>query len=236
MTIAVPEFPALFLDFDGTLVEIAATPEGVDVPPQLPALLERLRDRLGGAVAAITGRNIGSLDAILGMHHLAVAGSHGAEWRGADGVVHHLGERQPEYLAAAERLLAFAQEHGLLVEDKHHSVALHFRQQPEKQAVIDRWLEREIAPEPALRLIRGKCIREVQSTGMDKGKAVERFMQEKPFVGRQPVYIGDDTTDEDAFGWVNGQGGLSIKVGEGSTLAQQRLRDFREVLAFLDTW
>ncbi len=223
---------ALFLDFDGTLVEFADQPESVFIPSYLPDLLEHLYAELNGALALISGRSIASLDSLLDLPHIPLAGGHGAEWR--VGGNYQIDERHsPDFAVAAELLIDFARLHNLLFENKGHSVALHFRQHPEMKKNVDQFIASHIEALAGLRVIYGNCVREIQPKGMDKGKAVARFMQMPPFAGRLPVYIGDDTTDEDAFQWVNANHGVSCKVGGGMTSAQQRIESVAGVRRYL---
>lgn len=224
---------ALFLDFDGTLVELAPTPEAIVVPERLGPLLEAWRDRLDGALALVSGRSLASLRRHVPLA-LAMAGSHGAEWRDSGGRTGALTDACPAFDRIKVRLIAYAQAQGLLFEDKGRALALHFRQTPDKRAALESEIEREAGPlAQSIKVIRGNGVRELHPVGVDKGAALARFMQHSPFQGRRPVYIGDDTTDEDAFAWVNAQGGLTFKVGAGDTLARQRLADPRTVLDFL---
>ncbi len=219
---------ALFLDFDGTLVEFADQPESVFIPPYLPDLLKHLHAELNGALALISGRSIASLDSLLGLPHIPLAGGHGAEWR-IDGNYQIDERHSPDFSVAAELLIDYAHLHNLLFENKGHSIALHFRQHPEMKKNVDQFIASHIEALAGLRVIYGNCVREIQPKGMDKGKAVARFMQMTPFAGRLPVYIGDDTTDEDAFQWVNANHGVSCKVGGGMTSAQQRIESVADV-------
>jgi trehalose 6-phosphate phosphatase len=223
---------ALFLDFDGTLVDFADRPESVVVPPQLPVLLDKLHTTLDGALALISGRSIASVDSLLNLPSIPIAGGHGAEWR-LNGVSQTLDLNSPSFAEAVELMGAFAASHHLLFENKSHSFALHFRQSPELKAEVDQFLARHIEILSDLRVIYGNCVREVQPRGVDKGKAVARFMQQSPFSGRRPIYIGDDTTDEDAFHWVNANHGWSFKVGGGITAAQYHLNSVADAHHYL---
>lgn len=228
------ERTALFLDFDGTLVDFAETPEAVEVPDGLRALLLDLNEHLSGALALVSGRSIESLDSLLKLPQLSAAGGHGAEWRILPGEVHRATEVDVDALERVRaKLSPLAAEHALLLEDKGHSLALHFRSRPSVEAPLDQFIAAEIRDLPDIRVISGNCVREVQARGVDKGMAVARFMQSSPFKGRTPCYIGDDTTDEDAFAWVNDHAGRSVKVGNGSTSAQERLLGIEQVHDFL---
>ncbi|WP_339900490.1 trehalose-phosphatase [uncultured Gilvimarinus sp.] len=225
---------ALFLDFDGTLVDFAATPEGVVVSSELRDVLAQLALRLNGALALVSGRSIESLGGLINLP-LSMAGSHGAEWRYGDGPVSNTELGNQSFREIRSLLLSFAEKNHLIAEDKGHAVALHYRKNPAKQPEIEAYIATQLALDDSdqVRVIRGNCVYEIQPVGVDKGVAIARFMSTPPFSGRQPVYIGDDTTDEDGFAWVNAQGGVSIKVGEGPSCANVRLSDTGEVLAFL---
>jgi len=227
---------ALFLDFDGTLVDFAETPEAVEVPDTLRTLLLDLNEHLSGALALVSGRSIESLDSLLKLPQLSAAGGHGAEWRIEGGQVQRASEVKVDALARVrDKLAPLAAEHALLLEDKGHSLALHFRSRPSVEAPLDQFIAAEIQALPGIRVISGNCVREIQVRGVDKGMAVARFMHSKlgPFLGRTPCYIGDDTTDEDAFAWVNDNAGRSVKVGAGDTIAQERLLGVEQVHDFL---
>ena len=209
---------ALFLDFDGCIVDIAPTPEAVDVPDCLPSLLVALRDALGGAVAIVSGRPIEQIDGFLGAAVPAVAGLHGLERRTAEGGIVRPPSPGNDLRAARALLQAFAAERpGVLVEDKTHTLALHYRLAPSLRDdcsdVVDAALE-DIPP--GWQVVEGKCVFEIRPRGSTKGTAIEAFMGEAPFLGRTPVFCGDDVSDEDGFAVVNARGGVSIRVGEGA--------------------
>lgn len=215
---------ALFLDFDGTVVDIAPQPEDVRVPQPLIGTLQRLHEYLGGAVALISGRPIGQIDAFLQPLRLPVAGVHGTERRAADGNVSLLSTHPLEQVEAAARALA-ARHGGLRVESKRGSLALHYRQAPELEALCLDTMQAAVQDSPGLTLLRGKMVVEAKPGGASKGRAIEAFMHEAPFAGRVPVFIGDDITDEVGFSTVQRLGGMGIKVGEGPSVAWHRLAD-----------
>jgi trehalose 6-phosphate phosphatase len=227
---------ALFLDVDGTLLEIAETPESVRVPPNLKHVLSEASSRLGGALALVSGRPIADLDRLFAPLRLCASGVHGCERRNPDGTIDRP-EVAPEALAPVrQELQAFAARHpGLLVEDKGFGVALHFRLAPEladqARALMDA-LCRKLGPQFALQS--GKCVMEIRPTGFSKGTSIRAFMHVPPFAGRTPVFIGDDLTDEDGFAVVNELGGVSIKVGDAPTVAQQRLASVRDVWRWIE--
>ncbi len=223
---------ALFLDFDGTLVAIAETPEGIVLPATLIPLLRELHDLLGGAVALVSGRQIAALDRFLAPLRLPSAGEHGAQRRDAAGRVHE--QAAPALGFVLEACDALAAAHpGLLVERKQAAVALHYRQAPQLQALCRATLVPLLADQPQFELLHGKCVFEVKPAGMNKGLAIAAFLQEAPFAGRRPVFAGDDTTDESGFAVVQPRGGAAIKVGTGPSQALQRLVDPAAVLRWL---
>lgn len=203
---------ALFLDFDGTLVDIAATPDAIEVPGDLVDRLHALCERMGQRVALISGRALDDLEAHLPALTVCRAGSHGASRLLADG--ERLG-KEPEGLpdAAVARLRAFAQDNGLLYETKAHGGAVHFRQTPEMrdEAVA---LGRRVADEFGLDVFTGKGLVELVRPGANKGEAVRAFMENEPFRSARPVFVGDDTTDEDGMEAAAEMGGFGIAVGE----------------------
>ena len=215
---------ALFLDFDGTMVDIAPQPHAVHVPEPLLVVLQELRGGLQGAIAVISGRPIEQIDDFLEPLQLAVAGVHGAERRGADGQMHLL-HTHPLDVVEAQACALAAQHPGLLVENKRGSLALHYRQRPDLEELCVSTLQKAVEESPGLTLLRGKMVVEAKPGGASKGRAIEAFLAEAPFAGRTPVFIGDDITDEVGFSTVQRLGGLGVKVGEGATVAWRRLPD-----------
>jgi trehalose 6-phosphate phosphatase len=206
---------ALFLDFDGTLVEIAAQPDGVMVAPELPGLLTRLHDALGGAVALVSGRGLDDIDRLLGTPGIASAGQHGLERRDAGGRRITATIDQTALDEITRSLQPFVASHpGTRLEPKGMTVALHFRNAPDAEsdarAMVADLMGRH---GDGFHVQEGKMVLEVKPKGSSKGTVVEQFLTESPFAGRIPVFIGDDVTDEDGFRAVNRHGGLSIQVG-----------------------
>jgi trehalose 6-phosphate phosphatase len=214
---------ALFLDFDGTLVAIAETPEAIEVPPTLVPLLIELHELLAGAVAVVSGRQIDMLDRFLAPMRLPAAGEHGVQRRDAEGRMQE--QTPPDLGFVLDACNALAQDHaGLLVERKHAGVALHYRLAPQLEPLCREALEALLADQLHLELLHGKCVFEVKPAGMNKGIAIDAFLQEKPFAGRRAVFAGDDTTDETGFAVVQRYpGGVAIKVGSGPSQALHRL-------------
>jgi trehalose 6-phosphate phosphatase len=223
---------ALFLDFDGTLVALAPTPEAIEIPPALAGLLEDLRDQLGGALAVVSGRQIDAIDRFLAPLRLPAAGEHGVQRRDSQGRMQE--QHAPDLVPILDIANELARVHeGLLVERKHAAIALHYRLAPQLEAVCRDAMSRAIAGRPLLELLHGKFVFEVKPTGVNKGIAIEAFMTEAPFAGRLPVFAGDDTTDESGFAVVQPRGGIGIKVGSGPSLALHRLESPRAVFEWL---
>ncbi len=221
-----PDKWALFLDFDGTLLELAERPDAIEVPPGLERLLDRLYRLFGGALAVITGRSLSDLDCYLPPGNLPAAGQHGGELRRGPGKVQVL---KADVLTnpIRDRLARFAVTHeGLMCEDKGNSIALHYRGAPKQEPAILALAEAIVRESQGrLEVIRGKAVCELRPVGINKGTAVRAFLAEFPFCGRWPLMIGDDRTDEDAFAVALESGGAAIKVGAGGSLAQWRLAD-----------
>ncbi|WP_048438487.1 trehalose-phosphatase [Caenimonas sp. SL110] len=213
---------ALFLDFDGTLVDIAPQPDEVIVPAGLVQMLDALNTYLGGALALISGRPLAQIDAFLHPLKLPAAGVHGAERRGANGEVALLTTQPLQQVEDAARALA-ARYPDLLVETKRGSVALHYRQAPELQDQCIAAMQAAVEDSPGMSLLKGKMVVEAKPGGASKGLAIEAFMHEAPFAGRRPVFVGDDVTDEVGFATVQRLQGLGVKVGEGPSVAWQRV-------------
>jgi trehalose 6-phosphate phosphatase len=206
---------ALFLDVDGTLLEIRDRPEEVVADAGLIALLDRLSSAFGGALSLISGRSIAQIDRIFAPVKFPAAGSHGAELRlHPDDDISGATRGLPAAVMARLSVLAEAHE-GLLLEQKDGGASLHYRMAPDLEAqcrqLIDE-LMAEVGHE--FRLIPGKMVFELAPRSHDKGKAIATMMNREPFIGRQPVFVGDDVTDEDGFRAVNTMHGISVRVGE----------------------
>lgn len=226
---------AIFLDFDGTLVDLAARPELVEVTAETRDTLAALVERSDGAVAIITGRDIATVDAFLAPLKLPVAGVHGLMRRDVAGRFH-----EPQFdsmpLAALKAELSplIEREEGLLLEEKQGALVLHYRQRPDLEDVCTSAMEKAARAHPSITTRIGKMVIEAVGYPTDKGRAVESFMNEEPFRGRIPVFAGDDVTDEDGFAIVNYLGGLSVKVGAGETCASYRVENRDALCAWFD--
>jgi trehalose 6-phosphate phosphatase len=224
----------LFLDVDGTLLEIAPTPDAVRVEDSLRQLLQGVRSALDDAVALVSGRALAALDELFAPQRWPAAGLHGLERRDAAGHVHTCGpdagrldEARREFAALAARAP------GVLFEDKGRSLALHYRAVPDQEAALRRAVQ-AIATDlgPEYHLLEGKRVFELKPAVATKAEAILAFMREPPFAGRRPIFVGDDVTDLDGFAAVERVGGLSVAVGD-HVQAQMRVASPRDVRAFL---
>ena len=229
---------ALFLDIDGTLLDLAPTPDSVRVDAGISALLPALAQQLDGAVALITGRSMADADGLFRGLSLPVAGQHGLERRAADGSLH----RHLPSFAGLERLRRdltqfVAQHDGLMLEDKGATLALHYRLAPRLASHVHRTLRAHLASalanEAGWGLQPGKGVLEVKPDGRDKGTVIIEYMEEAPFASRLPVFVGDDKTDEYGFVAVTVAGGWAVKVGRGATNANFRLANVAAVRKWL---
>lgn len=204
---------ALLLDLDGTLLDIAPTPDGVVVPAGLTDALVTIRDQLDGALAVITGRSIAEIDSLLGDAPHAVAGEHGGAVRPGPGVaIERPGLKAPPR-SWLDRAAGLEAAHpGSLFERKPHGFGLHFRLAPEAGPAIHAVLSGLVAESEDFWLLPGHMVWEVVPRGVDKGRAVTDLMRRAPFLGRVPVFIGDDVTDEDGMRVARAMGGAGLRV------------------------
>jgi len=225
----------LFLDVDGTLLELADSPGGVAVDAGLQPLLTRLREAARGAIALVSGRTIENIDRLLDTQGLPVAGLHGCERRDARGELHVAPiarEQLADLRAGLGRLVG--RHPGLLLEDKGAGVALHFLKARELEHELRAEVALLAAPlVPQFAILDGHAVIEVKPAAHTKGSAVEAYLEEAPFKGRVPIFIGDDTTDYDGFAAVRRHGGLAIAVGPRVT-AEWRLPGPAAVRAWLE--
>lgn len=217
-----PGHTALYLDFDGTLAELAPSPDQVVVDPSLPALVAALAAQLDGALAILTGRRLAAIDAMISPVHVAGAGLHGAELRPEPGITIFRGEPAAATPLVRRLRKRFADDPRLLIEDKDVAVALHFRRAPARAAEC-RAAMRAFAPPWLFDVIDGSKVVEARPRGADKGAALRSLARLEPFAGRLPVCVGDDRTDEDGFAAAQALAGYAVKVGEGASVARYRL-------------
>jgi len=227
----------LFLDVDGTLVEIEREPGAVHVPERLCTVLEQLAAATDGALALVSGRSVTQLDQLFAPLRLNAAGLHGLERRN---LCTDVARAEPDLAVFGPPRAAlgrFARDHeGVLLEDKGLTLALHYRNAPQWGDEAKRLARAAVeASDGALVLLEGKMVLELKPPGADKGRAIAAFMEEPPFRGRLPVFAGDDVTDEAGFGAINCLGGVSIRIGADTrpTAAHYGLRDVRSVQDWL---
>lgn len=228
-----PDDAALFLDFDGTLVELAETPGAIRVPAALGPALDSLRRRLGGRLAIVSGRSLTDLERHLPAAGIAFAGSHGLELRLSDGT--RLPLSVPLGLDDVRaRVDAFAAgTPGLIVEEKPAGIALHYRLAPAEGARADAFMH-ALAKEKGFDLQRGAMVAELRPAGATKGDALKAFMTEPEFAGARPWFVGDDLTDEHGFAAASALGGAGVLVGPmRETAARFRLGSVEAVRDWL---
>lgn len=226
MAIALPSSPeglAFFLDVDGTLIDIAPTPDSVVVAPGLPATLRRLADRAGGALALVSGRNLETMDRLFAPERFTAAGVHGSEYRLPTGERVRL--PVPDALPRIKRELEgfVAGRKGLLLEDKGYALALHYRLAPERAGEVEAVMNRVVqlgADELALQP--GKMVIEMRPRYANKAGALLRLMASPPFAGRIPVAVGDDLTDEAMLMAARDMGGIAVGIGSGISRPSER--------------
>jgi trehalose 6-phosphate phosphatase len=206
----------LFLDVDGTLVELTDTPSQTVADPDIKNLLRETAMRLGGAVALISGREIQTLDQLFAPLRLPAAGLHGVERRRFDGSMQGATFVDPHLDAARAAMSSLVAAHpGTLMEDKERTIAVHFRMAPQYEEVArDAVSAIAKALGENYHVQAGKMMFEIKPRGFSKATAIEAFMNERPFKGRTPVFVGDDLTDQDGFAVVEAAGGISIGVGD----------------------
>jgi trehalose 6-phosphate phosphatase len=209
---SVPANGALFLDLDGTLLDIAATPDSVAIPGSLVSDLSQAASRLDGAVAIVSGRILDEVDRLLHPLRLPGAGEHGAVIRMANGQSDEIDDRVPHDWVDA-LLDAARSKKGTLIERKSHSVVAHFRQAPRHEGFFKELCNRLVSMQPdAFEVLPGRMAVEIRSTRVNKGRAVHRLMKTPPFKGRVPIFVGDDVTDIDGFKAAEALGGQGADV------------------------
>ena len=233
----------MLLDVDGTLLDIASTPHGVDVPPQLKRALSTLDEQAEGAIAFVSGRPVAELDRLFAPLRLAAVGGHGAEVR-----INGQEEKPQRYDTPIDNELrgqfaAFARTlDGVILEDKGYSLALHYRLAPQHADVVREAVAAACAPYPseAIEVLPGKAVIEVKARVFNKGTGIRELMKHPPFHGRRPVFIGDDVTDESAFAVMPEFDGFAFSVGHelpglaGSFARPHDVRQWLYRLAGLD--
>lgn len=230
-----PTDHAMMLDFDGTLVDIAPTPDAISFDAKDDALLRRLAASHDGAIALVSGRAIDDLDGFVGDFPGAMAGGHGAEVRvdGERSLADEVDADKLEQLKSAVRSFAEA-EPRLLIEEKATGIVMHYRAHPDCEGKVVGFATSLVDGHEGFGLQFAKMAVEIRPEGASKAGAMATLMQAKPFLGRAPFFAGDDVTDEAAFDWINEQGGVSVRIGPGPTKAQYRTATPRSFKDWLD--
>jgi len=206
---------ALFLDIDGTLLDIARRPGAVTVPPELPAVLDAVSARLGGALAIVSGRPLADIDRLLAPLKPPCAAEHGAIVRLADGTLFEPDESHSVPNTWRRRIRAAAQNWpDVLVQDKAYSLSVHYRLAPEREEEIRTLLAGIVAENPEFEALPARKAIEMRHRTLHKGEGVRTLMRHPPFTGRVPVFVGDDITDEDGIRAARALGGIGLNVGE----------------------
>lgn len=219
---------AFLFDVDGTLLDIAPTPQAVRIPPTLRHDLDRLSALTGGATALVSGRSLADLDHLFGPLHLAMVGGHGAEirvWR--RGQPEQSNEQPLNEWIRRQIADIKAAIPEIIVEDKGYSIALHFRLAPQhERAVLDAVaaLDTQFAAQQ-VEVLHGKAVVEIKRAGINKGSGIRTLMAQSPFKSRRPIFVGDDITDEDAFAAMPEFDGVAISVGRDVAGVRYRFDD-----------
>src|SRR5579859_3814579 len=227
---------AILLDIDGTLLDLMPTPREVWVPPGLSGTLRGLLERTSGALALVSGRSLNDIDLIFAPDQFPAVGGHGAEMRlGSDSeaVATHAPPLDKEL---KRRLATIAKlSPGILLEDKGYSLALHYRLAPHAEKAIYEAVSliRADLPNAPIEVLPGKCVCEIKQSGFDKASGVRELMSHAPFQGRQPIFIGDDVTDESVFAIMSEIGGLAFSVGRRAQGVAGHFDEPRDVRAWL---
>ncbi len=224
---------AVFLDFDGTLVELAPGPDAIEPLADLAMRLRRLSTRLEGRCAIVSGRAITDIEKHTGPLDVAMAGSHGSDVRAANGT--RLGDGALGLPSEIEQQLrAFARAEDVDYEHKPHGGALHYRRNPAKGPQAHAFAEK-LAASHGWAAQSGKCVVELVASSANKGSAVATLMETADFVGAHPIFIGDDLTDEAGFRACQDLGGFGILVGEREgSCANYRLETVPHVHQWLE--
>ncbi len=227
---------ALLLDIDGTLLELAPTPRDVVVPPNLGAVLQMLHERLDGALALVSGRSLTDIDVIFAPLQFPAVGGHGAEMRLSVESEAVASRAPPMDNDLKRRFIAISQlSPGILYEDKGYSIALHYRLAPQFEKTIYEAVSaiRADLPQAPIEVLPGKFVCEIKPAGFTKATGVRELMNHAPFFGRNPIFIGDDVTDESVFAIMPAFRGVSFSVGRRAHGVNGQFKAPKDVRAWL---
>ncbi len=232
---AVPPVPqrnwALFFDLDGTLLDIAATPDAVVVPGDLVADLQAAAAALGGALAIVSGRDLREIDSLLDPLRFPAAGEHGAVVRLPGGSRDEVALKVPDDWVAGLRRLEETCP-GVLIELKPHNVVAHYRNAPAHEATVRSVASEFVSRDPdSFELLEAKMAVEIRPRAVTKARAVDCLMEVEPFAGRIAVFIGDDKTDRDGFGAAVERGGIALDVAMSFAGRPQEVRAWLKRIA-----
>jgi trehalose 6-phosphate phosphatase len=215
---------AFLLDVDGTILDIAPSPEEVHVPASLKRTLALLQEQTDNAVALVSGREIDVLDRLFAPLALSAIGCHGAEWRVEPGAAIEVRSQALSGEIKRACLALAAGEPLIRLEDKRYTLAFHYRRAPDRGPNLESRLRELIAPFASdLSLLRGKLVMEIKPRRFDKGEAISALMRQAGFAARRAVFLGDDVTDQDGFAAVRELGGVGISVGRPMADAEMML-------------
>jgi trehalose 6-phosphate phosphatase len=234
MTPPVKKNSALFLDIDGTLLDMARTPDAVVVPIDLQLSLVRLYDVLEGALAFVSGRSLTAIDRLFAPLRTAAIGCHGVEVRGTDGNIRALAEPIPGPVRAIFRGLTESHP-GTILEDKIYALALHYRLAPEAKGALEAAMKKHesVFAAEKVTIQHGKAVIDAKPLGIDKGVGVRALMRQAPFRDRTPIFGGDDTTDMDVFHILPELGGHGFSVGRAFKGVDYKFQSPRAVRQWL---
>lgn len=233
--VASKEPVAIFLDIDGTLLDVALTPSTVHVPPILPDLISALSQRLAGAVAIITGRPLAEADRLLSPSKFIGAGVHGGQMRlAAHGEIETLTPSfDPGLQSAIKKIVQ--ELPGVVFEDKGSGIALHYRLVPDMQQPLTDLLEALLPLYPnQFKICGGRKVVEILPVGFSKGRALRKIASLPQFANKTPVMLGDDISDIDAFQAAEDLSGFGLKVaGENFSKDEASFQGPADVLSWL---
>lgn len=232
---ALADDDALFLDVDGTLLAFADHPDKVAPDPSLLTLLASVQQCLGGALALLSGRPVSQLQAMFAPLRLPMAGLHGAQLLTSADASPAQADTAQWLHALHQRAMQLAHAHpGVMIENKGQALALHWRNAPDAGAAVITFANAQLPQLHDVRLQPGNHVIEFVGSGHDKGRALQQLMQNPPFQGRRPVFIGDDLTDEHGFHAAQQLGGIGVLVGQrNESVAVAALPDITAVHAWL---